>query len=101
MREDNEHQRFAYGFRYRGEEHVVVGVPLELEHPPSLTPAEIAVARELVKGGSNAEIARSRGTAVRTVANQVASLLTKLGLDSRSQIAMRVAALDPRLFEEA
>jgi DNA-binding NarL/FixJ family response regulator len=47
--------------------------------PGSLTAAEREVCRLLLAGASNAEIARQRGTAPRTVANQVAAILRKLG----------------------
>lgn len=46
--------------------------------PVSLTPAEREVLALVIEGGSNAAIARQRKTSVRTVANQVASLLAKL-----------------------
>jgi DNA-binding NarL/FixJ family response regulator len=52
-----------------------------------LTTAEREIARGIGAGMSNAEIAQARGTAGRTVANQVASILRKLGLSSRIEIA--------------
>ena len=54
--------------------------------PGSLSPAERDVLRGLLAGQSNAVIARARGTSIRTVANQVAAVLRKLGLDSRRQL---------------
>jgi len=48
-----------------------------------LTPAEREVARLVVGGLSNAEIARRRGGSPRTVANQAASIFRKLGVRSR------------------
>jgi len=59
----------------------------------SLTHAELAVARKLVEGLSNAGIAAARGTSERTVANQVASLFRKLGVGSRAELARRHACL--------
>lgn len=53
--------------------------------PASLSPAERAVALALLEGHSNAEIAEARGTSVRTVANQLASLFRKLGVGSRAE----------------
>jgi len=64
--------------------------------PPSpprggpLTAAERAIAAAVARGRSNAEIARSRCRATRTVANQVASVLRKLRVGSRGEL---VAAL--------
>jgi DNA-binding NarL/FixJ family response regulator len=56
---------------------------------PQLTPAERAVLTKVVEGASNAEIAQSRRSSVRTVANQVASLLRKLGAGSRFDLIRR------------
>ena len=52
-----------------------------------LTPAEREVASLVLDGLSNAAIARRRSTAVRTIANQVGSLLRKLDLSSRCELA--------------
>lgn len=57
----------------------------------ALSPAEIEVARMAIGGLSNAKIAEHRGTSVRTVANQMASLLRKLGLSTRRELAVRYA----------
>lgn len=65
--------------------------------PASLTPAERAVLALVVQGGSNAAIARQRKTSVRTVANQVASLLSKLNAGSRFDLIRRFGA--PRAAE--
>ena len=54
-----------------------------------LTRAEHAVFELVVAGASNAEIARARGSSVRTVANQVASLLKKLAAPSRFELVRR------------
>jgi DNA-binding CsgD family transcriptional regulator len=51
-----------------------------------LTPAERAVARLVIEGLSNAEIARRRGTLVRTVEKQLYSINRKLGLTSRGDL---------------
>jgi DNA-binding NarL/FixJ family response regulator len=57
--------------------------------PPScLTKAEAEVATLAVQGSSNADIAARRGTAVRTVANQIASIFDKLGIASRDELWM-------------
>jgi DNA-binding CsgD family transcriptional regulator len=57
--------------------------------PSGLTHAERAVLRRIVRGHSNAAIARARGTSERTVANQVASLLRKTGSRSRFDLIRR------------
>jgi DNA-binding NarL/FixJ family response regulator len=54
-----------------------------------LTSAEEAVLRLVINGASNEEIARTRATSVRTVANQVASLLRKLQAGSRFDLIRR------------
>jgi len=60
-----------------------VVVSFSLARLEALTRAEIEVARLATSGHSNATIARMRGTAVPTVAAQMAGLLRKLGLGSR------------------
>jgi DNA-binding NarL/FixJ family response regulator len=57
----------------------------DLEIGSSLSAAEYAVARLLVEGKSYAEMAVVRGTSVRTVANQVASVFQKVGVSGRSE----------------
>jgi DNA-binding CsgD family transcriptional regulator len=52
-----------------------------------LSAAESEVARHILAGRSNSEIARLRGCSRRTVANQVASVFRKLGVGSRLELA--------------
>lgn len=52
-----------------------------------LTAAEREVAAAILEGKSNAAIAKQRKSAVRTVANQVASIFRKLGVHSRGELA--------------
>lgn len=67
-------------------------VGLELaETIEGLTGAEHEVMFHAVRGASNAEIADTRGTSSRTVANQLASIYRKLGLCSRTELAAFVA----------
>lgn len=64
-------------------------VPRALQALPrteELTDAERGVLRELLRGRANAEIASKRGTAERTVANQVQCVFRKLGVSSRRQL---------------
>jgi DNA-binding NarL/FixJ family response regulator len=53
-----------------------------------LSGSEAAIAREILAGRSNAEIARRRGTAIRTIANQIASIYRKLGVRSRLELGL-------------
>lgn len=55
-----------------------------------LSEAEVQVARLAARGMANAEIARCRGTSPRTVANQIAKVLLKLGMPSRHALAAKV-----------
>jgi DNA-binding NarL/FixJ family response regulator len=57
--------------------------------PRGLTTAEREVFEGVVAGKTNAEIAEERGTSVRTVANQVASVLRKSGARSRYMLMQR------------
>jgi DNA-binding NarL/FixJ family response regulator len=57
----------------------------------SLSPSEREVLERVAEGASNAEIARERSTAVRTIANQVASILRKTGCASRFDLIRRFA----------
>jgi DNA-binding NarL/FixJ family response regulator len=66
-----------------------------------LTPAEREVAAAILEGKSNAAIARQRKSAVRTVANQVASLFRKLGVHSRGELAATEALVWNGPVEEA
>ena len=60
--------------------------------PAALSAAERSVALAVVRGLSNAEIASERGTSMRTVANQVASIFRKLGAHSRLDLARMLRA---------
>ena len=63
--------------------------------PPSLSEAEHAVVIGVLGGMSNAQIARSRGRVEKTIANQVASVLRKLGVGSRAELAARLLGPPP------
>jgi DNA-binding NarL/FixJ family response regulator len=60
----------------------------------ALTKAERSVLGLVATGASNAHIARVRGSSVRTVANQVACLLKKLGAGSRFELVRRYGRSD-------
>lgn len=54
----------------------------------SLTPKETAVLQLLARGQSNKDIAAEQGVSEATVKTHVSRLLSKLGLDSRTQAAL-------------
>jgi DNA-binding CsgD family transcriptional regulator len=59
----------------------------------NLSSAESDVARHILAGRSNSEIAALRRCSARTVANQVASLFRKLGVRSRLELVAGAALL--------
>jgi len=78
--------------RLGAEEYVVLSYPLpELSLPEALSGAEREVALLLLAGDGYAQIAARRRTALRTVANQVASIFRKVGVRSRLELAVRLA----------
>jgi DNA-binding NarL/FixJ family response regulator len=73
--------------RYGGGEHLVLTYPVPGWSLPScLSSSEQQIVFELIAGKSQHAIARGRGTAVRTVANQVASIYRKLKVHSRVEL---------------
>jgi DNA-binding NarL/FixJ family response regulator len=74
-----------------GHEVLRVEVCLEGRMPSCLTSAESEVARLLLMGLSDREIARRRGTSTRTVANQLQSIYVKLGRSSRGELIAYLA----------
>lgn len=74
---------------------VVLELPLRRPViPDSFTPAECEVAKLVFDGLTNAEIGKTRGTSEKTVANQVARLLKKAGVQSRVQLVLRLLGQD-------
>ena len=63
------------------------------EPPQALTSAERDVLTRVVRGESNQAIASARNTSVRTIANQVASLLRKCAAASRFDLIRRYGGL--------
>lgn len=63
-----------------------------------LTPAELEVLELWLDGASAEEVAQHRGSAVRTVNNQVASIYRKLGAGSRAELATVVRASTPPMI---
>lgn len=77
----------AYTASQDGEELLILSYAIdEPTPPPGLSAAERSVAMAVVRGLSNTEIARERGTSIRTVANQMHSIFTKLGVASRAEL---------------
>jgi DNA-binding NarL/FixJ family response regulator len=60
------------------------------ERLSALTKAERQIALDAAAGLSNQAIAKKRKRAVRTVANQLASIYRKLGIASRAELAVLV-----------
>ena len=81
-------------FEVAGKQYLRLEVPLRPPLPASLTAAEREVVALIIEGKSNAEIAKARGVALRTVANQVASVLRKLDVGSRSALLARLTRGD-------
>jgi DNA-binding NarL/FixJ family response regulator len=72
---------------------LVVPIPPRPEIEARLSSAETHVAWLVCDGLSNRDIAVERGTAERTVANQVASIFTKLGVSRRFDVAQFLLGL--------
>jgi DNA-binding NarL/FixJ family response regulator len=98
MSGDSGHQdRGADAFEVAiGEERlVVITLPAnEVGKTATLSSAELEVARDALAGLSNAAIASKRGRSPRTIANQLASIYRKLGVDSRTQMAASLLGCD-------
>lgn len=78
-----------------GHQYVLLEWPARAAREPvDLTPAERDVLAGILRGDSNATIARRRRTRPRTVANQVASLFRKLGVRSRSELVAHLMGGD-------
>jgi DNA-binding CsgD family transcriptional regulator len=75
-----------------GVELVVLSFPEIAARLPTdlLSAAEREVLRWLLRGETNAQVAARRQTAVRTAANQVASIFRKIGVASRAELAARL-----------
>jgi len=54
----------------------------------TLTPRESCIAKAISKGLANKEIARELGIAVPTVKNHISAIMLKLGVSSRTQVAL-------------
>jgi DNA-binding NarL/FixJ family response regulator len=54
----------------------------------TLTASEREIVEQIVGGYSNTDIARSRGTSPRTIANQITVIYRKLGVTSRRELGV-------------
>lgn len=61
-----------------------------------VTDCETSVALLAAQGRSNREIAMVRNSSPKTVANQLASVYKKLGIESREQPARNLSGMDER-----
>ncbi|NCT89349.1 helix-turn-helix transcriptional regulator [Cellulomonas sp. APG4] len=61
-----------------------------------LTERELEVARTVAAGGSNRDVARVLGLSVRTVEVHLTSIFRKVGVRSRTELALRVLTGGPR-----
>ena len=79
-------------FQLGTEEFAVVRLPDVARRPlQMLSDAEREVSLLLLAGLSNRAIAEERKTAIRTVANQIQSIYRKLDVNSRTELAARLA----------
>jgi len=62
--------------------------PPDLQSALGLTAAEAEVAELAIAGLSNGEIAKRRGSSIRTVANQISAVLRKAAVGSRDELAI-------------
>ena len=83
----------AWRVPYGDEEIALVRIPSGVvgEHRQALTAAEEQIVDFVAQGMSNVAIARARGTSVRTVANQLASIYRKLDICSRHELLVLVS----------
>lgn len=77
----------VFRFELDGRSVMVVSAPSEAA-PERLTPAELAVAKGLLRGASQRAIGIARGASARTIANQVQSIYRKWGVSSREELAV-------------
>jgi DNA-binding CsgD family transcriptional regulator/tetratricopeptide (TPR) repeat protein len=69
--------------------------PASRAAPAGLTPREIEVLELIVRGSTNAEIARALVIAPKTVDHHVSAVLAKLGVSSRREAGAAMARLEP------
>jgi DNA-binding CsgD family transcriptional regulator len=81
-------------FQVDGAEMAILWFPIREDGDRGpLTRVEHEIIAAILAGKRNADIARERGTAPRTIANQVASIYRKLGVRSRAELVAQAALL--------
>jgi DNA-binding CsgD family transcriptional regulator len=76
---------------------LLIDLPVEeLQLPASLTDSEREVVQLVAQGLSNEDIGKARGRSARTIANQLASVYRKLGVNSRTELLARLTGTDDR-----
>jgi len=79
------------------EEYLVLHYPLRpWQLPCVLTTAEQEIALAILAGQRRSEVARARGSSVRTVSNLLSQVFRKLGVRSRIELAAHLSAQKPR-----
>lgn len=66
-------------------------VPAEGDEPPHLTERELEIARLVVSGLSNPQIAERLGIRPRTVGSHLENVYRRLGIGSRAELAVRLS----------
>jgi DNA-binding NarL/FixJ family response regulator len=85
-------QRLGLGSTYALLKSAAASSPARELPVAALSPAELEVLHAVRAGLSNAQIAQARGRSVRTVANQVASILRKTGAAGRRALVVGTVA---------
>jgi DNA-binding NarL/FixJ family response regulator len=82
---------YGHYVRIGDDEYAILSIPAGPPPLPAcLTDAERHVCELVIAGESNASIARERGTSVRTIANQLASIYRKLNVYSRCELVAQL-----------
>jgi DNA-binding NarL/FixJ family response regulator len=70
-------------------EHLIISFAVsEVDWRQGLSPAEVSVAEDALAGAAGSQIAARRGTAVRTIVNQMGAIFRKLGVSSRLELSL-------------
>lgn len=81
---------------------VLVSYPLpRWQLPDELTRAEREVVQAVLEGASRSEVAQRRGTSSRTIANLLANAFRKLGVQSKMELAAKLASAGGATLPEA
>jgi DNA-binding NarL/FixJ family response regulator len=78
-------------------ERLIISFPIyDVDWQQGLSSSEVSVAEGALAGMERSQIAARRGTAVRTIVNQVTSIFRKLGVSSRMELSFYVATGERR-----